>query len=179
MQDEPVLLQSARSLDPEALIAIFDRYAPEVYRYVYYLSHDEEESDCVVGDTFHILLQEFSCGKGPEINLRSSIFRIAYSQLIDHALHIRHIMDLETVIEATLSRRAVSTKIQFDEAALLKKLLSAINHDLTELQRHVLILRFVEGFSLRETATIVGNKVDHVKAIQKSGIRRLRISLRL
>lgn len=177
MQDEPALLQRARRLDPEALTTIFDRYAPEVYRYVYHLSVDEEESDSIVGDTFHTLLGQFSSGIGPEINLRSYIFQIAYCQVIDDARHIRHLMDLEAVVDITPSRRGTRTKTQFDEGTLLKKLLAVIYHDLSELQRHVLVLRFLEGFSLQDTATIIGKKVDHVKVIQNSGIVRLRKSL--
>jgi RNA polymerase sigma-70 factor, ECF subfamily len=179
MQDEPALLQAAIRLDPEALTTIFDRYAPELFKYAYFLCLDEEEADNVVGDTFYLLLEQFSSGKGPEISLRFNIFQIAYCQVIDHAHHIRHLMDLETVIEAPFNRTGTLPKIQFSESTLLKKLLSSLHHDLSEMQRHVLILRFMEGFNVQETASILDKEVDHVKALQKSGIRRLRISLRL
>jgi RNA polymerase sigma-70 factor, ECF subfamily len=177
VQDELALLQAARRLDPEALTIIFDRYAPELFKYVYLLCLDEEEADNVVGDTFSILLEQFSSGKSPEANLRPYIFHIAYYHVMAHVRHIRHLMDLEAVIEVPFSRRGTLTKIQLSESTLLKKLLSALNHDLSEMQRHVLILRFMEGFSLQETATILGKEVDHVKVLQKSGVQRLRISL--
>ena len=177
MRDEPALLQRARSLNREALATIFNRYAPEIYRYVYLLSNDEEASDSVVGNTFHTLLEQFSSGAGPEMNLRSSIFQIAYCQLADHARELRHVMDLEAVIEAPLSLRAASTKTELYKDTLLMKLLSAINHNLSELQRHVIMLRFLEGFSLQETGIIISKEVDQVKFIENSGITRLCKSL--
>jgi len=41
----------------------------------------------------------------------------------------------------------------------------------------VIILRFLEGFSLRETATIIGKKIDHVKVIQNRALAKLRQSV--
>ena len=53
----------------------------------------------------------------------------------------------------------------------------AIRNDLTEDQRHVIVLRFLEGFSLRETADIIGKQVYNVKVIQNRGIVKLRKAL--
>jgi RNA polymerase sigma-70 factor (ECF subfamily) len=49
-----------------------------------------------------------------------------------------------------------------------------VRTELTPDQRHVIILRFLEEFSLRETAAIIGKKVEHVKVIQGRAIARLR-----
>ena len=55
--------------------------------------------------------------------------------------------------------------------------IAAIKKDLTEDQRHVIILRFLEGFSLRETADIMGKEVYNVKVIQNRGVAKLRKAL--
>jgi RNA polymerase sigma factor (sigma-70 family) len=57
---------------------------------------------------------------------------------------------------------------------LLKNIMLAIRNDLTRDQRHVVILRFLEGFNLMETAMILGKEVSHVKVIQNRAIARLR-----
>jgi DNA-directed RNA polymerase specialized sigma24 family protein len=77
MQDEQALLQAAKMLDLDALVAIFDQYAPAVYRYIYRLCHDAMIADNIVGDTFAALLEQFSGCHGPVINLRSYIFQVA------------------------------------------------------------------------------------------------------
>ena len=47
-------------------------------------------------------------------------------------------------------------------------------NDLTNDQRHVVILRYLEGFSLRETAAIIGKEENHVKVIQDRAIAKIR-----
>jgi RNA polymerase sigma-70 factor (ECF subfamily) len=60
---------------------------------------------------------------------------------------------------------------------LFDAIIAAIKKELTEDQRHVIILRFLEGFSLRETADIMGKEVYNVKVIQNRGVAKLRKTL--
>ncbi len=57
---------------------------------------------------------------------------------------------------------------------LLEKLSIVMEHELTEDQRNVIVLRFQEDFSLKETAEVLGKKVNAVKALQNRGIDKLR-----
>jgi RNA polymerase sigma-70 factor (ECF subfamily) len=57
---------------------------------------------------------------------------------------------------------------------MLEAIKRGLMQDLTEDQRHVVLLRFVEGFSLKETAAITGKKVNNVKVIQNRAISALR-----
>jgi RNA polymerase sigma-70 factor (ECF subfamily) len=60
---------------------------------------------------------------------------------------------------------------------LFERILQAIQNDLTEDQRHVIILRFLEGFSLRETAAILGKHINNVSVNQNRAIAALRKAL--
>jgi RNA polymerase sigma-70 factor (ECF subfamily) len=60
---------------------------------------------------------------------------------------------------------------------LFEAVIRAIKNNLTADQRHVIILRFLEGFSLRETADIMGKEVYNVKVIQNRGVAKLRKAL--
>ena len=57
---------------------------------------------------------------------------------------------------------------------LLEKVMLAIKNHMTKEQRHVIVLRFLEGFSLHETAEIIGKNVNNVRAIQNRGIANVR-----
>ena len=72
---------------------------------------------------------------------------------------------------------AVSTQSQIEERVLMDALVSAMNSELSEDQRHVIILRFLEDFSLKETAEIIGKDVNNIKVIQNRGISKLRKTL--
>jgi len=52
---------------------------------------------------------------------------------------------------------------QSDERAAAATLLSAMNTELSTDQRLVIILRFLEDFSLKETAEIIGKNTNNVK----------------
>ena len=57
---------------------------------------------------------------------------------------------------------------------LLERVSMAMKNELTEDQRNVIVLRFQEEFTLKETAEIIGKNVNAVKALQNRGIQKLR-----
>ena len=174
VKDESALLKAAKKLDPDALSSIFDIYAPAIYKYTLRLCHDPIESDNIVGDVFTQLLEQFVAGKGPVTNLRSYIYQIAYHLVVDRARQNQRFIALEEVINGPTKWVTKSTEVQIEERVLMEALVSALKNELSELQRHVIILRFLEDFSLRETAVILGINANYVKVIQNRGIAKLR-----
>lgn len=177
MKDELALLKAARKLDQEALIAIFDAYAPALYSYLLHICHDPIESDQVVGDVFAKLLEQFAAGQGPLTGLKAYLFKMAYRSVVDGVPRNHRSAPLETVIDTPKQRKRESVRAQLDERDLLGDFRAILNNELSEIERHVIILRYIEGFSLRETVEIVGKKVNHVKVIQHRSVARLRKSL--
>jgi len=175
--DGVALLKAAQKLDEDALTKIFDEYAPAIYKYVLRLSRDPIEADNIVGDVFSQLLEQFAAGKGPRTNLRSYLYQTAYHLVVDHSRDSKHTAPLEVAVDLNDKGRTVSTHTQIEERVLMEALVSAMNSELTDDQRHVIILRFLEDFSLKETAQIVGKEVNNVKVIQNRGITKLRKAL--
>jgi len=166
------LLEAAREMNRDALVEIFDRYSPALYNYAFRLCNDSRTADYVVGDVFAKLLEQLSAGNGPSSNLRSYLYESTYHLIVDDARHSHRMAPLEVV--DSINGDAYSPSATFENQALLKTIMQAIREDLTEDQRHVIILRFLEGFSLRETAKIIGKQVNYVKVIQNRGIMALR-----
>lgn len=175
--DGVYLLKAAQKLDEEALTTIFDSFAPAIYKYALRLCHDSIEADNIVGDVFSQLLEQFAGGKGPRTNLRSYLYQTAYHLVVDHSRDNKHTAPLEVAINLQEPGRTVPTSTQIEERVLMEALVSAMNSELTDDQRHVIILRFLEDFSLKETAQIVGKEVNNVKVIQNRGIAKLRKAL--
>ena len=176
MKDGVSLLKAAKKLDEEALTAIFDQFAPAIYKYTLRLCHDAIVADNIVGDVFAQLLEQFAAGKGPQTNLRSYLYQTAYHLVVDRSRDSRHNAPLEVAIGAPEKGAPTPTQ-QIEERVIMEALISAMNSELTEDQRHVIILRFLEDFSLKETAEIIGKEVNNIKVIQNRGIAKLRKSL--
>lgn len=171
MQSEIVLLEAACSLDQEALEEIFDEYAPKLYKYLIRLGMGSQESDQTVGDVFARLLEKISEGKGPRINLRSYLYQTTYHLFVDHARDKMRAAPLE--VAETIQVENKSVQAQTEDKILLEKLSAAMEKQLTEEQRSVIVLRFQEGFSLKETAEIIGKSSNAIKALQYRGINKL------
>jgi RNA polymerase sigma-70 factor (ECF subfamily) len=174
MKDKPSLLKAAKKLDQATLAEIFDTYAPAIYRYSLRLCHDPIEADNIVGDVFAQLLEKFAVGQGPLTNLRSYIYQIAYHLIVDRARHNHRFTTLDAVTNSRAKEVTPSIQSEAEDRILMETLLSSLHNELSEIQRHVIIFRFLEGFSLRETAAITGRNVNNVKVIQNRGIAKLR-----
>jgi len=169
------LLEAARKMNKDALVKIFDRYSPALYNYAYRLCNDAMTAECVVGDVFAKLLDQFSAGNGPSTNLRSYLYEMAYDLVVDEARFSNREAPLDAV--ELVHYDGYSAAVSLENQILMNTIMLAIRNQLTKDQRHVIILRFLEGFSLLETASIIGKKVPHVKVIQNRAIASLRKAL--
>jgi RNA polymerase sigma-70 factor (ECF subfamily) len=175
METDRTLLDAARKMDKEALIRIFDLYSPALFKYSLRLCGDPITADHIVGDVFVKLLEQFSAGKGPASNLHSYLYETAYHQLVDDVRAARHTISLEAAIPP---RHTISASYpELGDQILLRRVAYVIQNELTKDQRHVIILRFLEGCSVRETAVMLGKSSNHVKVIQNRALAALRKAL--
>ena len=175
MENDLSLLDAARKLDQNALGAIFDRYATDLYNYALRMCGDTVKADNVVGDVFTKFLEQLADGKGPQKNLRSYLYTMTYHRIIDGSRLSRREAPLELAdFEPNQNDRQQSMASLLENKLLSDMLIWAIKNHLTANQRHVIVLRFVEEFSLRETAQIVSKDVGSVKSIQNRAIIKLR-----
>ena len=172
---ESTLLDAARQMDRDALVKIFDTYSPAIYNYAFRLCNDSLLADNIVGDVFAKLLEHLLAGRGPSTNLRSYLYEIAYHLVVDEARYTNRSAPVEEV--DSIPQTGSSTNISVEDRVLFKLILQAIRNNLTEDQRHVIVLRFLEGFSVKETAVIVGKEISNVKVIQNRAIAALRKAL--
>ena len=175
MDTESELLEAARNMDQDALVKIFDLYSSALFNYALRLCGNPVTADHIVGDVFAKLLEQLSTRNGPTSNLRSYLYQSVYHRLIDEVRESQRRAPLE--VAASLPQDAHISSMSMEDQLVLRQILHVIRHKLKSDQRHVIVLRFLEGFSLRETAAIIGKKVDHVKVIQGRAIAVLRKSL--
>ena len=175
VENDAALLIALRRMDDDALVQVFDMYAPALFNYAIRMCNDPMMADQIVGDVFAKLLEQLSLGKGPLSNLRSYLFQTTHHILVDQVRYSRYRLPLEIVDALPAIRQ--STTLDLENRILMEKVSQAMQVELTDCQRHVIILRFIEGFSLRETADILGKSINIVKAAQDRAMITLRKSL--
>ncbi len=173
-------LERLRTLEPQAITAIHNRYYPEVYRFARYRVGDQVMAEDIASDVFMHLLEAVHLGRGPETNLRGWLIKTTANLVNDHFRKIYHRPKedpaevLDNVTDLYLLQ---SDPVQIsDQSDLNRKLRNAIDQ-LTDAQKLVITLRFGINVSLEETARLMGKTINTVKALQYRALEALRKKL--
>jgi len=171
MGDQEALLQKLRKLDSQAITQIHALYYPAVYRYVRYRLGDESLSEDITSEAFVRLLEAFHKGRGPKNSLKGWLIGTASNLVNDHFRN-QYNQPIHSLSEQITSSTG-NPEHQVDEAARRAMIQSAFAR-LSPHQQHVLALRFGSGFSLAETAAVMGKTVNAVKQLQFRALVTLR-----
>jgi RNA polymerase sigma-70 factor, ECF subfamily len=163
MTDSRSEVDHLRNLDSQAVSLVYNQYFPEVFRYVRYRLGDEVLSEDIASEVFFRLLKAVKERRGPERNLRGWLIATAHHMVTDH-LRRKYRHPLETISDLLSSdgKGPLEEVEQRDVSYALRLALSQLTRD----QQHVLALRFGQGYSLEETASLMKKKVNAVKALQ-------------
>lgn len=173
--DEKGLLRRASSFEREALVEIYDRFSPNLYRYAMRLLGDANLAEDCVSETFTRILNALATGHGPRDHLQAYLYRIAHNWITDH--YRRPILPVQETDEDNLPSRdplPESALTGHDEQQRLRRALIMLTPD----QRQVIMLRFVEGWKLEEVAATLGKPHGAVKSLQHRGLVALKKMLK-
>lgn len=166
------LVRRVRDSDPGAFDELYERYSARVYGYLFQrLNGNAEEAEDLTADVFTRVYEKIEAFQPQGAPLSAWVFRIAHNRLID-----------------AVRRRPRQTQVALDDAPEIASgpVFGGVNQEvaldqikaglvrLTAEQRQVIVLRFLEGRSLAETAIIAGRNEDAVKKLQARGLASLR-----
>ena len=165
------LLEQAKAYDPGALSELYDSYAPQIYAYIYRRVGDAGTAEDLTGDVFVRVLRAIQNDRVWQESFQGWLYRIAHNLVVDHYRRQPSAPDLE-LDETTLSAVEEDPAKDIDQALARQQIRQAL-HLLTPEQQQVLALRFGEGLTTKETATIVRKTVGAVEALQRRAIAAL------
>ncbi len=164
-------LDGLRTLDPQAITAVYDRCFPDVYRFVLYRLNDEGLAEDIASDVFVRLLEACKKKRGPKKNIKAWLLSTASHIVTDHLR--RHYRRPTTQLPETLAAdtEALLSEIErIDQVRVTREALRQLTGD----QQTVLALRFGQGYSLEETAAFMKKRVNAIKALQFRALAALR-----
>lgn len=169
---EDVLLARVRVCDPQALEFVYDKHNEELYRYAWRQLGSEVIAEDCVAETFANFLNALRQGKGPQRYLRAYLFQIAHNWIVDY---YRRQPPVEQPLDAVL---VATTEAEQPTGVLARKMeqqeiLRALAQ-LTDDQRQVIVLRYLEDWSHEEIAHTMHKPVGAVKALQHRATDALR-----
>lgn len=167
-------LESLKQLDPQAIGAIYDRYFPEVYRFVRYRLNDEHAAEDIASDVFVRLLEAVKTKRGPQTNLKAWLLATASHIVTDHLR--RAYRRPESEISETMPDGTPDPSQDYEKLERERRLKSAMS-TLTDEQQYVVTLRFNQGYSLEETAALMKKNANAVKQLQFRALAALNRAL--
>jgi len=171
VDDEKYELDGLRKMDPQALTWIHQRYYPEVYRYVLYRVGDDHVAEDITSEVFLRLLEASRSKKGPLTSLRGWLLGTTAHLIDDHfRKHYAHPSEMLTEEIYTDEANPAILVEENERIRALRKALVQLTHE----QQHVLALRFGNGYSLEQVATIMKKNINSVKALQFRAVMALR-----
>ncbi|TLN12613.1 sigma-70 family RNA polymerase sigma factor [bacterium] len=166
------LLARAKKQDMQSLAALHDQLYPLVYRYVSYRLEDEQLREDITSETFVRLLDVLNKRGHTIQDLRAWLIGTAAHLVSDH--YRQQYRRPESDLEQHEDLSDGHTPEQATEQRQIQQAVRQAMYRLTEVQQHVLALRFSQELSLEETARILGKSVNAVKVLQFRALAALR-----
>ncbi len=167
-------LQGLRADDSQVIGAIYDRYFPEVFRYVRYRLNDPHAAEDIASEVFVRFLEAVKKHRGPQTNLKSWLISTADHVVTDHMR--RSYRRPTEALPDDVEDGAPAPTDEYERREQARRFQVAYDR-LTAEQQHVLALRFGQGYSLEETASVMQKNVNAVKALQFRALTALQRSL--
>jgi len=170
-QDEVELIQRAKAYDPDALSTIYERYYQGIYRYVYYRVGDSALAEDLTGDIFVKMLHGIGSYNIQGVPFSAWLYRIARNRIIDHLRRQPEKVDLS--LEEARVETIASGEAMLENTLRRDELLKAVQV-LTDEQRQVIILKFIEDLDNATIAAILHKTEGAVKSLQHRALDTLR-----
>ena len=151
---------------------LYDHYQPKIYRFVLIKVGRREDAEDLTHQVFINAWQNISNYKDLGFPFSSWLYRIARNQVIDSYRTKKPEISLDEVDEESFAALGINEE-NIDDKIQIELVMKALK-ELKEDYQDILVMRFVEDLSVRETAVAVGKSEGAVKLMQHRAIKELK-----
>ncbi|WP_298176637.1 sigma-70 family RNA polymerase sigma factor [Saccharomonospora sp.] len=172
------LVHAAQHGDTTAFATLYHRHVDNVFRYVLLRVGDRHLAEDVTSETFLRALRRITSISYQGRDVGAWFTTIARNLVLDHVKSSRFRLEIVTDevsdpgARDTRANSAPGPEQEVISRTTSDELLRCIA-DLGDDQRECIILRFIQGHSVAETAAIMQRNEGAVKALQHRAVRRL------
>lgn len=173
---EEALLAAAMQYDEAALGELYDRYEAKIYTYIYRRTGDEALAEDFTAQVFLRMLESIRDQKAWHSSFSGWLYRIAHNLVIDHYRRKGRQGAVDIDEAAPTASEEHDPEVTVAQSLDAERLRAAIRR-LTDEQAEVVSLRFLEGYSISEVATMMNRTEGAIKALQYRAVATLRTLL--
>ena len=160
------LVRRAQEGDGEAFGQLYDRYVDTVFRFIYFRVNDRALAEDFTSETFLRALRRITTISYQGRDIGAWFVTIARNIILDHMKSARHRLEItDGGHRRGRPRREPSPETAVLDLLTSERLMAAVKQ-LGDEQRECVMLRFMQGFSVSETAAVMGKNDGAIKALQ-------------
>ena len=171
---DAALVQAAQSGDVRAFGQLYERYRQPLYRYCLARTDSVHEAEDLVSEVFLKAMESLERYRDQGLPFIAFLYRVARNAAIDRSRREKGASLFELTIEP---RSTVDLEGDAMRSFEMDAVLGALRKIKPE-YREVILLRFVEGYSAADVATLLQKAEKAVWNLQQRGLERLRNELR-
>ena len=169
------LVKQAQQGNVHAVGDLFDRYQPRIYKYVRMRVYDHHKAQDLTGEIFLLMIKNLPGYRDIGIPFSAWLYRIAHNLVINHYQKEQVTQQVSLVHAENSHPHTATLAVMFEQQLEIEGLLQALEK-LDDIQREVIILRFLADLSLKEVAQTLDKTVAAIKAIQHRGLLALKMA---
>lgn len=165
------LITRAQKGDLDVIASLYEGYHLSIFRYLYYRVGDVQTAEDLTSEVFERMMRFIAGFKPPSATFQAWLFQIARNLATDH-FRKSDVRD-HLVLEETMTADNIDLDRTVDRRLTSETLKQAL-HRLTDEQRDVILMRFIAGMPISETAQALDKSEDAVKGLQRRALMSLR-----
>ncbi len=170
LRNETVVIERAQRGDQAAVMQLYERYQASVFRYIFYRVNDQDCAEDLTSDVFVRMLAKLKSYVQGDQPILCWLYTIAHNLVIDH---YRSNGTPPLSLEEDLVAGDIGHPVQAAEDRLAQECLAKVLKCLTEEQRQVILLKFVEDRDLVEVAALLGKNERAIRSLQHRALDAL------
>ncbi len=163
------LVDRAKAGDSQAFGLLYDRFQPEILRYLTYRTRNAETAEDLTQQVFLKAWQAIPRFEQRGVPFKAWLYRMAHNQMVDHFRTHKPTSELgDFDLPDSADQESALLAVEMSEA--LQRALDRLSED----HRQVLVLRFLMEKSAREIGEVMGRKEVTVRGLQMRALQALR-----
>lgn len=176
LENDLELVQQAQAGNTEAVGALFDKHYRAMFHYFYARVRQRQQAEDLAGELFTRMVHHLPSFQATAVPFRAWLFRIAYNLTMDH-FRVANGKPVEPLDMTQTQAHPEQNPVRQVERQMTNETVLETLETLVPEQRQVIILRFLVGLSLQETAVAMERTLSAVKAMQHRGLKIMRATL--
>lgn len=173
-QSETAIVEQA-STDIQYFKYLYDKYYSPIFAYVMFLTGDKTITEDIVSSTFEKAMMSITKYENRGYSFGAWLFRIARNLTYDQTSKFKT-LQLSTLEEIIGISDNYDTEKIAQESIEKEKLFEAINK-LIPMEKEVIMLKYIQEFSIEEVSNVMGKSIDAIKSLNKRALDHLKILL--